>query len=144
MDHDVNGESSRAIRIVAPKSDKRRFKEETGWGGAGSPARAFLNRGDAAKRFVQMLCEWWARKYPFEVVGYQKEVQLLRETLRNGTGMARTKDFAQIGIMPSRVMALGEQLVPGFWTDGGKEIWFKEFPAFASRSSRMGRFGVSG
>lgn len=131
--------------IPVPVSDKRSFRETTGFGSGGttSPTRVFLSKGDAVRKFLGMLVEWWKRRYPHEVRQYMVETKLLRETLRNGTGMSADGAIAQIGALPSRPFSLAEQLFPGFWLDGSAaREWFRLFPEFNPRTKKLGHFQV--
>jgi hypothetical protein len=115
-----------------------------GWaGGTHSPTPGIVIKGRPSEQFVRNLGDFWFVHYPHEVRQYKVEVKYLKESLRDGTGLGVRKDIAQRGTIPSRVMALGEQLVPGFWSAGGINQWFKVFPDFDPRTKKMGRFGAS-
>lgn len=132
------------LHLKAPKSPKALFLEKIksgGGGGIGSPRDGIFVKNRPSEQFVRDLCEFWKAFKPHEVRQYLVEVKYLREKLRDGTGLSKHKDIAQMGAIPSFVVALGEQCVPGFWAAGGHRMWFKVFPEFDPRTKKMGRFG---
>lgn len=131
------------LHLKVPKSPKALFLEKTsgGGGGIGSPRDGVLIKGRSPEQFIRDLCAFWQAFYPHDVRKYLVEVKYLRETLRDGTGLSKHKDIAQMGPIPSFVAALGEQIQPGFWANGGHRLWFKVFPDFDPRTKKMGRFG---
>ena len=128
------------MRLLLPESDIKNFKRTMGGSPSRAPAPVFLSRGQAAEVLLGRVVEWWQARFPLEVRSYLQEVNYLRENMRDGTGMAITKSYAQVGTIPARVHCLVERLVPGFWESGGSKLWFELFPKFASRSKKMGHF----
>lgn len=129
--------------IGVPVSDKRSFRETTGFGSGGtsSPTRVFLSKGDAVREYLTLLVKWWSKRYPLELRQYMVETKMLRESLRNGTGMTPDGAIAQMGALPSRIFSLAEQMFPGFWLDGSAaREWFRIFPDFNPRTKKLGHF----
>jgi hypothetical protein len=97
--------------------------------GASAPAPIFFARGDAAQKMIRELVKWWHSRYPLEVKGYRKEVKILRETLRT-KGMSVDGTLMQSMTIPTRISIMAEKLIPGFWNNGGRDLWQREFTAF--------------
>lgn len=107
--------------------------------GAHAPAPYIFSRGDAAEKALRMVVDWWRKKYPTEVREYRAEVQFLKDTLRDGTGLTPLGDGAAFGILPVRVSLVLEQLAPGFWNNGGRELWHRVYPDFEIRTKQLGQ-----
>lgn len=97
--------------------------------GVSAPAPLFFSKGEAAKKLLHELVKWWDKRYPHEVRRYTNEVRLLRETLRPG-GMAKNKEIMQVMSIPVRINLMAEKLIPGFWKNGGRDLWQREFQNF--------------
>jgi len=110
-------------------------------GGAGAkvaPAHIIISKGDGAKTTLDKIFKVWAKRYPAELREYISEVKFKRETLRNGTGMATTGDYAAHGIVPVRMQIALDKLIPGFWANGGMDLWHDLFPDFKIRTEKLG------
>lgn len=115
-----------------------------GQGVRGLPAPYVFARGNAAVDLLQGVVKNWKKKYPADYRQYVNEVKYKRENLRNGTGMAASGEYAAVGLLPVRVAAWVENLVPGFWDAGGRELWIDLFPDFRIRTEKLGGNLVSG
>lgn len=104
----------------------------------GAPAPYVFSRGNAAVELLEGLVKRWKKKYPADYRSYLKDVKHRRSTLRNGTGMSETGEYAMVGLLPPRIAAWAENLVPGFWDAGGRELWVDLFPDFRIRTEKLG------
>lgn len=111
-------------------------------GGAGAvaaPAHVIISKGDAARSNLETAFRTWSKRYPAELRSFLKEVAFRRDSLLSGNGMATTGDYAAAAVVPVRINILMDKLIPGFWQNGGLQMWSSMFPDLNIRTSKMAK-----
>lgn len=87
-------------------------------------------KGQAEENVLRAVMDTWFKKYPHEVNGYIKEVDIVRQTKNEPNGLSVDGNMMMEAIIPTRPWILINTLLPEFWQNGGSKKFIRMFSRF--------------